>query len=273
MGRAPDAPTAWPACYNRLDTLYSWLDSYAAAHPNLVEVIDYGNSWCKQQGGCITTGGQTIGGHDLWVARITNELAAGPKTGRFFTDGGIHAREIPTPGVGQDFHRDPGRRLRHRPQRDLAAGPAGDLRGVGQQPGRPRLVELGTEPPYTGNPWYWRKNGNNGVAGSNCLRLAAHSGSSHYGIDLNRNHIFKWNIAGGSSTAVCDQDYRGRRPAPSRRSWPTKTSCARSSPTSAGRATTTRRPLTATGLLINLHNYVSGGVILVPWGWTTALGA
>lgn len=44
VGRAPDAPTAWPACYNRLDTLVSWLHSYEAAHPNFVEVIDYGDS-------------------------------------------------------------------------------------------------------------------------------------------------------------------------------------------------------------------------------------
>ena len=103
VGPAPDAPNVWPSCYNRLDTLYSWLQSYAAAHPNLIELIDYGNSWCKQEGGCTTTGGQNIAGYDLWVARVTNELAAGPKTGRFFTDGNIHAREIPTPELAKTF--------------------------------------------------------------------------------------------------------------------------------------------------------------------------
>ncbi|HSN74477.1 MAG TPA: M14 family zinc carboxypeptidase [Anaerolineae bacterium] len=154
-GRAPDAPDAWPACYNRLDTLYGWLDSYAAAHPNLVEVIDYGDSWCKQQGGCFTTGGQYLGGHDLLVARITNELAAGPKTGRFFTDGGIHAREIPTPELAKAFIET------------LVGGYGVDANitwlldqrevfvALLSNPDGRALVELGTgtEPPYTGNPW------------------------------------------------------------------------------------------------------------------------
>jgi hypothetical protein len=172
-GRAPAAPTAWPACYNRLDTLYSWLYAYEQAHPNLVEVIDYGDSWCKQHGGCTTTGGQYLGGHDLLVARITNELAAGPKTGRFFTDGGIHAREIPTPELAKAFIE----------MLVSGYGVNADITWLLDQrevyvaltsnPDGRALVELGlgTEPPYTGNPWYWRKNGNNDIR---LLRLAAH---------------------------------------------------------------------------------------------------
>jgi len=272
VGRAPDAPTAWPACYNRLDTLVSWLYSYEAAHPNFVEVIDYGDSWCKQQGGCFTTGGQYLGGHDLLVARITNELAAGPKTGRFFTDGGIHAREIPTPELAKAFIET------------LVGGYGVDANitwlldqrevyvALTSNPDGRALVELGTgtEPPYTGSPWYWRKNGNNGIAGSAACAWPPTS-SSHYGVDLNRNHIFKWNIAGGGSTAVCAQDYRG----PSAGSEPeilAYENFVRSIiPDQRGPGDNDPAPADATGLLINLHNYVSGGVILVPWGWTTAL--
>ncbi len=181
-GRAPDAPTAWPACYNRLDTQVSWLYNYEQAHPNLIEVIDYGDSWCKQQDGCFTTGGQYLGGYDLLVARITNELAAGPKTGRFFTDGGIHAREIPTPELAKalietlvtGYGVDPNITW-VLDQRELYVA-------LTSNPDGRALVELGlgTEPPYTGNPWYWRKNGNNSISGSASCAWPPTS-SSHYG--------------------------------------------------------------------------------------------
>lgn len=271
-GRAPDAPTAWPSCYNRLNTLYAWLTTYELAHPNFVEVIDYGDSWCKQQGGCTTTGGQYMGGHDLLVARITNELAAGPKTGRFFTDGGIHAREIPTPELAKAFIET------------LVSGYGVDANitwlldqrevyvVLTSNPDGRALVELGlgSEPPYTGNPWYWRKNGNNGISGSASCAWPPTS-SSHYGVDMNRNHIFKWNVSGGGSTAVCAQDYRG----PSAGSEPeilAYENFVRSIiPDQRGPGDNDPAPADATGFLINLHNVVSGGVILVPWGWTTAL--
>ncbi len=271
VGRAPDAPTAWPACYNRLDTLVSWLYSYEAAHPNFVQVIDYGDSWCKQQGGCLTTGGQYLPGHDLLVARITNELAAGPKTGRFFTDGGLHAREIPTPELakalietlvsGYGVNADVTWLL---DQREIYVA-------LTSNPDGRALVELGvgTEPPYTGNPWYWRKNGNNSYPGSAACAWPPTS-SSHYGVDLNRNHVFKWDAAGGG-TAVCDQTYRG----PSAGSEPEIQAYAnfvRSIiPDQRPPGDDDPAPLDTTGFLINLHNYVGGGVILVPWGWTTAL--
>ena len=160
-------PTVWPSCYNRLDTLYGWLQSYAAAHPNLIELIDYGNSWCKQEGGCTTTGGQNIAGYDLWVARVTNELAAGPKTGRFFTDGGIHAREIPTPELAKTYIETLVNNYGTDPNVTLLLDQREIYVVLSSNPDGRRLVEMGTEPPYNGNPWYWRKNGDNGMAGSN----------------------------------------------------------------------------------------------------------
>lgn len=270
--RAPDAPTAWPACYSRLDTLYSWLYSYEAANPNFVEIIDYGDSWCKQQGGCTTTGGQYLGGHDLLVARITNELAAGPKTGRFFTDGGIHAREIPTPELAKAFIETLVSGYGVNPDVTWLLDQREVYVALTSNPDGRALVELGvgTEPPYAGNPWYWRKNGNNSYPGSAACAWPPTS-SSHYGVDLNRNHIFKWDVAGGGSTVVCAQDFRG----PSAGSEPEIQAYAnfvRSIiPDQRPPGDNDPAPLDATGFLINLHNYVGGGVILVPWGWTTAL--
>lgn len=264
-GPAPDLPDAWPACYNRLSDLYSWLQTYAAAHPNFVELIDYGDSWCKQQGGCTTPGGQTIAGYDLWVARLTNESAAGPKAGRLFVDGGIHAREIPTPELAKAFI-------------ELLVGGYGvdpditwllDQREVyvvlSSNPDGRHLVELGTTYPPSYNPWYWRKNGDNSIAGSNACGWPPSSGSQ-YGVDLNRNHIFKWD-ASGHSTYVCDQDYRGPTPGSEPEIQAYENFVRSIIPDQRGPNDNDPAPATTTGFLINLHNVA--GVILVPWGWTT----
>jgi hypothetical protein len=128
---------------------------------------------------------------------------------------------------------------------------------------------LGTEPPYTGNPWYWRKNGNNSIAGSAACAWPPTS-SSHYGIDLNRNHIFKWDVAGGS-TAVCAQDYRGPSPGSEPEIQAYEAFVRSIIPDQRPSGDNDPAPADTTGFLINLHNYVSGGVILVPWGWTSAL--
>lgn len=267
LGEAPPTPQAWPSCYQRLGDLLSWLEAYEAAHPNLVELFDIGDSWCKQSGGCTAPNGLGWPGYDMWVARLTNELATGPKEGRFFVDSGIHARELPTPELAKAFI-------------ELLVGNYGldpeatwllDQREIYvmlvTNPDGRRLVEMGvgTEPPYLGNPWQWRKNGNDSIPGSNNCAWPPTAGN-HYGVDLNRNHVFKWD-ASGHSTFVCDPDYRG----PSAGSEPeiqTYENFVRSIiADQRGPGDDDPAPLDTTGFLINLHNYVFGGKILVPWGW------
>lgn len=273
LGDAPAVPTAWPSCYSHLTDLNGWLQSYAAAHPTLIELIDYGDSWCKQQGGCTTPAPQNFSwpGDDLVVARITNELAAGSKSGRFFVDAGIHAREIPTPEVAKAFIEA------------LVGGYGSDPNAtwlldqrevyvvLSSNPDGRRLVELGagTEPPYPGNPWYWRKNGNYGIPGSLACAWPPSSGSQ-FGIDLNRNHVFKWEGPfGGYSTYVCDQTFRGPSPASEPEILAYENFVRSIIPDQRGPGDNDPAPADATGFLINLHN-VTDGVILVPWGWTTA---
>ncbi|MCB0205063.1 MAG: hypothetical protein KDH89_09625, partial [Anaerolineae bacterium] len=54
LGDAPAIPDTWPSCYSHLTELNTWLQTFAADNPTLVELIDYGDSWCKTQGGCTT---------------------------------------------------------------------------------------------------------------------------------------------------------------------------------------------------------------------------
>lgn len=265
IGRAPDLPTVWPSCYNRLTALYTWLYTYAAAHPSLVEIIDYGDSWCKQHGGCATAAGVTIPGYDLLVAKVTNRAATGPKTGRFFTDGGIHAREIPTPELGKLFIETLVSGYGVNPNVTMLLDQREIYVVLTSNPDGRALVEMGVDAPYNANPWYWRKNGNSSITGSAACAWPA-TASSHYGIDLNRNHIFKWD-APGHSDYVCDQEYRGPSAGSESEILAYENFVRSIIPDQRGPGDTDPAPLDATGFLINWHN--TAGAILVPWGWTT----
>ncbi len=273
VGDAPAIPDVWPACYSHLTDLNTWLEVFAADHPTFVDLIDYGDSWCKTQGGCTSPAPQNWSwpGDDLIVARITNKLADGPKTGRFFVDAGIHAREIPTPELAKAFIEMLVNGYGSDPDITWLLDEREVYVVLSSNPDGRRLVELGagTEPPYAGNPWYWRKNGNYSIAGSLACAWPPSSGS-HFGIDMNRNHVFKWEGPfGGYSTYVCDQTYRGPSPASEPEITAYEDFVRSIIPDQRGPGDNDPAPADATGFLINLHNYTSG-VILVPWGWTTA---
>jgi carboxypeptidase T len=230
-----------PSCYRTVTQLYAAFQTYNATYPNLVELTDYGDSWDK-----ATPGGPA--GFDLWVMRITNEAIGGPKP-RVFYDGGIHAREIATPELVMAF----ADRL---------------LTGYGYDPDVTALVDyneiylVSTSNPdghlmeelYSG---YWRKNTDND---DGCP-------TGTYGVDLNRNHIFKWACCGGSSGVCSAEDYRG----PSAGSEPeiqSYESFVRTLfPDQRGPGDNDPAPITTTGVLINYHSTAAS--FLYPWGWTT----
>lgn len=270
LGAAPAQPDAWPSCYSKLADLNSWLASYAAANPNLIELSTYGSSWCLAHGGCTNAGGQTIAGYSLQVARITNELGAPTKAGRFFVDGGLHARELPGPELMKTFIQTLVSGYGVDPNLTWLLDNREVYVVLESNPDGRRMVELGTEPPYNSSPWYWRKNTNNSAAGSGSCSWPPNA-YSHYGIDLNRNHIFKWDVAGGGSTAPCDQTYRGVAPGSEPEIQAYETLVRSLIPDQRGPGDTDPAPATTTGLMINIHNYTDPGSILVPWGWTTAL--
>jgi len=256
----------WPGCYSKLEDVYAWMHSFAAAHPDLVELYDIGDSGCKQRGGCVTPGGDRIPGADIYVARITNERAASPKEGRFWIDGGLHAREIPTVElvkafivrVVEGFGRDAQLTylLDHRELYvGLASNPDGRL-----------LVEMGASEPYSAAPWMWRKNAR-GMEGDPCGWPP--TGGGHHGVDLNRNHAFKWD-AEGHSEEVCAETYRGPTPGSEPEIQAYADYVRTLFPDQRGPDDADVAPKDATGLLINFHNATFPGTVLVPWGWTTA---
>ncbi len=265
------APTLapWPACYHRLDEVYDWLAEMEEAHAELIDVIDIGDSWCKLQGGCSTPGGDSLSGRDLLVAKVTSEGALSPKEGRFWIDGGIHAREIPTVELMMDTIRRMVEGYGQDPQISYLLDHRELYVGIASNPDGRLLVEMGAAPPYETAPWMWRKNANDS-AEADCGWPP--TGSGQYGVDLNRNQDFKWDEE-GHSTNPCSQTYRGAAPASEPEIQAYEDYLRTLFEDQRGPEDSDAAGLETTGMMINFHNATWPGTTLVPWGWTTERSA
>jgi len=265
VGWAPAAPAGWPDCYRTLDEQYLWADAFAARHPWLVAVLRIGQSHCKTVGGCRTADGELIEGRDLLVLHVTNRLSAAPKTGRLFVDGGLHGREVPGPEVVMAFVEHLVAAYGVDPQVTHLLDHAEVLAGINSNPDGRALVELGARTEYGGQPWLWRKNARPDPRATCAWPPTS---SNHFGVDLNRNHSFRWD-APGHSTAPCSVTFAGRRRAsePETRSMEDFVRSRVSS--RRGPDDDDTAPPDTAGVLINLHNATVPGIVLTPWGWTS----
>ncbi|HSJ99913.1 MAG TPA: M14 family zinc carboxypeptidase [Kofleriaceae bacterium] len=239
-------------CYRTVEETRAAMLAIASDHPTLATVVDIGDSWDKVTPN--TPAGADRPGYDLLVLKLTNRAIAGPKPA-FFLMGAIHAREYTTAETAMRFAEQ-------------------IVSGYGTDPDATWLLdhhELHVLP-HT-NPdgrklaeqgYYQRKN-RDPVGATSCANPP--TSSNQYGVDLNRNYAFKFGGA-STSTSKCNTVYRG----PSANSEPETTAVtsylASLFPDQRGPLDTDPAPATATGLLITLHSYA--GLVLYPWGWTTA---
>jgi hypothetical protein len=256
-------PSAWPECYSTLDEIYAWITAYAQAHPDLIEVYDIGDSFCRQQGGCVTPGGDVIAGRDILVARITNEKAAFPKQGRLWVDGGLHARELPTVELVKAFITQLVEGHGQDPQITYLLDHRELYVGICSNPDGRLLVELGAMSPYNADPWLWRKNANDAAGYCGWPPVTGFT----YGVDLNRNHAFKWD-APGHSDHPCQETYRGSSPASEPEIQAYEAFVRFLFPDQRGPRDTDPALPDTTGILINFHNATNPGTVLMPWGWS-----
>ncbi|MGF1504889.1 MAG: M14 family zinc carboxypeptidase, partial [Anaerolineae bacterium] len=245
---------------------------YDANYPDLVEMVDYGDSFCKGEGGCTTLGGDELEGFDLYAMRISNENVPGTSTingDGTVTPGdkpvavlmfNIHAREITTPELG----------IRVIREFVNGYGVDADLTWIADyhevwviptsNPDGLWLVELGTKSPYGGSPLSYWKNAND----AGCSSWPP-SSFSQPGVDLNRNHTFKWNT-GGSSGSPCNLTYRGTAAGSEPEVDQFETLVASLIPDQRGPGDTAPAPQDTTGLLISTHSFSE--LVLWPWGYT-----
>jgi carboxypeptidase T len=247
--------------YRNVDAIYADLDNIGATHPSIVELVDYGDSYCKTQGGCVTLGGDPQPGYDLRAVRITNRAIPGPKP-VFVLMANIHAREITTPELA----------LRWIDELTQGYGVDADITWMVDNqelwviptanPDGRWIVDLGQQPQYNDGRWFQRKNANRD---DGCNQWTPNSGSQ-YGIDLNRNHSFLWNT-GGSSGQPCSETYRGSVAASEVETQAVQALVLslyedrRDDPLDAP------APLDTSGFFLSLHSY--GNQVLRPWGTTS----
>ncbi|MCA9972751.1 MAG: hypothetical protein KC425_21175 [Anaerolineales bacterium] len=248
------------AGYRSVDQLYADLAAISGAYPGLTNLIDYGDSFCKLNGGCVTPGGDALPGHDLLAMRVTNKSIPGPKP-VFFLMANIHAREITTPELAMRF-------LDWLVQGygvDADATWIVDYNEIWvvptANPDGHWLVELGARPPYNGSYFQQRKSANQ----TNGCSVWPPLSFLQYGVDLNRNHSFMWNT-GGSSGAACDQTYRGPSPASEPEVERLQNLISLRVPDQRGPNPGDAAPPNTAGLLITMHSY--SNLVLWPWGNT-----
>jgi carboxypeptidase T len=247
--------------YRNVDTLYAQLDGIGASYPDIVELVDYGDSYCKTLGGCVTLGGDAQPGYDLRAVRITNRAVPGPKP-VFFLMADIHAREITTPELA----------MRWIDELTQGYGSDADITWMVDNeelwvvpvvnPDGRWIVDAGLQPNYGNARFFQRKNANRD---NGCNTWPPFS-SSQYGIDLNRNSSFLWNT-GGSSGAPCSETYRGPGAASEVEVSALQALVASLIPDRRGDPLDEPAPLDTQGFLLSLHSY--GNEVLRPWGTTT----
>lgn len=233
-------PAGYP-CYRDVDAIYSDLQQLTVDYPLLATLTDYGDSWRKVNG---------LGGYDLRVLKITNSLTSGPKP-RFFLMANTHARELTTPETAlyfadyllRNYDRDPDVTwILNYHEIYVVATANPDGRQLAEQ------------------DCLQRKNRND-TAGS--CTLCDTWGSSHYGVDLNRNNPYHW---GGAGTSRCEQTYQGTAAASEPETTALNTLVRSLIPDQRGSGDYAVAPDTTTGLLITLHSY--SNLVLWPWGWS-----
>jgi carboxypeptidase T len=183
----PMAMASFPACYRTYSDLRTFLNDSAVRYPDLVDIIDGGDSW-------ETQGGEAD--RDLWVARLTSPRGPANKP-KLFILAEQHAREIVTPEVAMAFMDD----LLSSYGSDPTATWVLDQREVWVMPmanpdGHAQVVEAKN----------WRKNTRDT---GTCLMGAP---PNSQGVDLNRNFGFEWGLDAGASSDPCNLTYRGGAP-------------------------------------------------------------
>lgn len=226
------------SCYRTVTEIYAAAETLAANYPDLVQLVDIGDSWEKTQ--------NPNNGWDMEVLVLGNRNTPSvPKSDAFFMSG-IHAREWAPPELNlrlaeyllQNYETNADVQWMldyNRVHLVLSTNPDGRVRD-----------EANTS-------LLWRKNTNNNYCGN----------SNSRGADLNRNYGYEWEIIPGP----CEETYSG----PSANSEPETIAItnyvASVFPDQKGPLPSDKvNELTATGMFIDLHSY--SRLVLWPWGYT-----
>ena len=230
--------------YLTVPEMRAHVDQRAAEYPGLVAVFDYGESWERVAGGPAS-------GHNLFAVELTNKAIPGPKP-TFFLMGAIHARELVTSELA----------LRFVDHLLTNYGSSADATWLLDEhrvvvvpvvnPDGRRLAEQNIQQ---------RKNTNT-TTGGNCPNPG--DAFNQFGVDLNRNHSFKWGTVDLPTTDPCSQTYPGASAASEPETERLQELVRTYFADQRGPADTDAAPPDTTGVLISLHSYAN--LVMWPWG-------
>jgi hypothetical protein len=232
--------------YRTVAEMRAFVDSKAAAYPNLAEVFTYGQSWEKVQPGGAA-------GWDLFGMTLTNKQITGPKP-TFFLMAAIHARELTTSELALRFI-------------DYLLTNYGVDADVTWLLDEHKIVVVPVTNPdgrvIAEQGFFQRKNTNptNGGACSN-----PPTSFNQFGIDLNRNADFKWGTINPPTEPPCGQTYPGPVVASEPETVALENLVRSLFADQRGPLDSDPAPLTTTGFFLTLHSY--SDLVLWPWGWT-----
>lgn len=232
--------------YRTLAEIRAQLQTAAARHPQLVEAINYGQSWEKQ-----SSQGQR--GSDLFGVLLTNRSLPGPKP-TFFLMASIHARELATSEIAMRF-------VDHLLN---GYGADGDVTWLLDET---RIVVIPVANPdgrLVAEQGYLQRKNTNPTHGGICANPP--TGANHSGVDLNRNYAFQFGLVNAPTEPFCGPTYPGPIAASEPETSGLQDLVRLFYPDQRGPNDNDPAPRTATGLLLTLHSYAD--LVLWPWGTT-----
>ncbi len=237
------SPQVMPAGYRTVEETEQFLRSMAETYPRLATLVDFGDSWERQQRGAPH-------GYDLLALRLTNQATAGPKP-VFFLLAAIHARELTTAEIATRFISHLLNGYQVDPditwllnEHEIVVVPMANPDGR-------KLAEQG---------YSQRKNTNRSQG--DCIEPP--SAGDQYGIDLNRNFAFAWGTVHGPNISPCSLVYPGPAAASEPETQALQTFIQSLYPDHSRLADDMPAPDTTSGVLVTLHSY--SDLVLWPWG-------
>ena len=237
-------------CFRDLDGMYQTMFDLAKTYPNLVRVMDIGDSYTKATGSKNDFG---VSGYDIYAMNITVADSATPSSekGRSLITSGIHSREYAPPELSMRFAES---------LIDGYNNADADITWILQHNEVHFIIHVNPDGRYVAENdrnIYWRKNLNDeGGCSSN----------EEYGVDINRNFDFMWGDRDGASNDPCDSDYHGDYPESEPETQAVSNYARALFPEGQRRSD----PLNdeagedITGMYTDIH--AAGGYIYFPWG-------
>ncbi len=232
-------PAAYMGGYRTVEETEQFLHDIAEQYPHLATLVDFGDSWERQQSGGTA-------GYDMLALRLTQQSTPGPKP-VFFLMAAIHARELSTSEIATRFISELVEGYGVDPditwildQHEVVVVP------IANPDGR-KLAEQGQSQ---------RKNTN-----------TLYCDSDQIGIDLNRNSSYQWGTVVPPTTPPCSLTYPGPTAASEPETQALQNFITSLYPDHTPPSAESPAPDDTTGLLITLHSY--SDLVLWPWGYTS----